>query len=132
MFRWGMVAVTAIVVAAALIPTGAAPTGGGVRHRVDIQRFTFMPERLVVAVGDTVVWVNRDLVPHALAAQDGSWGSSSLETNITWELRVTEETSGAYFCPYHPTMRGQVQVRRKERTHGHVGRHLDLEEGRRQ
>lgn len=112
MLRWGTAAATAAALAAALIPTAAAPAGSGVRHRIDIQRFTFVPAHLAVAAGDTVVWVNRDLVSHALVAQEGGWRSSSLETDGTWELRVTEKTSGTYFCPYHPTMRGRVDVRR--------------------
>ncbi len=108
-----MAAVMAAVLAAAPISIGSSQEAGGVRHRVDIQRFKFVPERLEVAPGDTVVWVNLDSVPHTLTAQDGSWDSQTLEANMTWELRVTEEMTGNYFCRYHPTMQGQVHVRRK-------------------
>jgi plastocyanin len=102
----------AAVMAAALIPTGAAQDAGGVRHRVEIQRFRFVPERLVVAPGDTLVWVNLDSVPHTLTAQDESWDSQALKANKEWELRVTEGMTGDYFCRYHPRMQGQVQVSR--------------------
>jgi plastocyanin len=101
------------VLTAAFTPLRATQEAGGVRHRVDIQRFTFVPEYLVVAPGDTVVWVNRDLVPHTLTAQDSSWDSQALETNQAWELRFTEGMTGHYFCRFHPTMQGQVHVRRQ-------------------
>jgi plastocyanin len=33
-------------------------------HTVTIEEMRFQPERLTVARGDTIVWVNKDLVPH--------------------------------------------------------------------
>jgi plastocyanin len=110
-----VVAVTAIVVAAALGPTAALPNASGVRHRIDIQRFTFVPQRLLVAPGDTVLWVNHDLVPHTVTAKDGSWDSQTLEVSETWELRVTAQMIGDYVCRFHPAMQGQVRVRREAR-----------------
>ena len=109
----GIAAVTGMVVAAAFAPTGVAQDAREGRHRVDIQRFTFVPDRLVVAPGDIVVWVNHDLVPHTVTAEDGGWDSQELAPNDKWELRVTEEMTGDYFCRYHPMMRGRVHVRRR-------------------
>ena len=33
-------------------------------HTVTIENFGFQPESLTVTRGDTIVWVNKDLVPH--------------------------------------------------------------------
>ncbi|HSE96476.1 MAG TPA: cupredoxin family copper-binding protein, partial [Methylomirabilota bacterium] len=104
---------------AALTPLGETPEAGGVRHRVEIRRVAFTPAHLVVAPGDTVVWVNRDLVPHTLTAEDGSWDSGMLEADQPWELRVTEGMTGHYVCRFHPAMRGHVEVTHDPRwTHG--------------
>ncbi|ETW94442.1 MAG: hypothetical protein ETSY1_34835 [Candidatus Entotheonella factor] len=108
---WGIAVVMIAVLAAAMVPTGANPKPDGVRHRVNIQRFTFEPASLVVAPGDTVVWVNLDIVPHTITATDESWDSQTLQANGAWEMRVTEAMTGDYFCRFHPTMVGQVKVK---------------------
>ncbi len=113
MHRWGMVAVTVAFLTTALAPTGAMQEANGVRHRVEIRRLKYVPASLVVAPGDTVVWVNLDLVPHTVTAKDDSWDSQALASNGAWEIRVTEAMSGHFFCRYHPSMEGQVHVRRK-------------------
>ena len=71
-----------------------------------MRRLKYAPESLVVAPGDTVVWVNLDLVPDTVTAKDNSWDSQALESNETWEMRVTEEMTGNYFCRYHPSYGG--------------------------
>lgn len=34
------------------------------RHIVEIREFSFHPKRTVASPRDTVVWINRDVVPH--------------------------------------------------------------------
>jgi plastocyanin len=38
------------------------------RHAVEIRGMAFHPEVLEIRLGDTVVWTNRDLVPHTATA----------------------------------------------------------------
>jgi plastocyanin len=40
-------------------------------HTVTIEDLRFQPERLTVARGDTVVWVNKEVVPHTATSEDG-------------------------------------------------------------
>ncbi len=112
MRRWGIAVAMGVVLMAALAPIMAIEEAGDVHHRVEIQRLKFVPASLVVAPGDTVVWVNLDLVPHTITAKDESWDSQALVSNQAWEMRVTEEMAGTYFCRFHPAMEGQVHVRR--------------------
>src|SRR5262249_51523265 len=88
MRRLRLAVVTALAVAAALAPAGMAQEMGDRRHRVTIKGLHFAPADVVVGPGDTVVWVNRDLVSHTVTAQDGSWDSQGLTENATWEMRV--------------------------------------------
>src|SRR5262245_66610516 len=111
MRRWRTAAVIVITMAAALAAAGASQEAGGVRHCVEIHDFAFVPAYLAAAPGDTVVWVNHDLVPHTITARDESWDSQAVPSNEAWELRVTEEMTGGYFCRYHPFMEGQVAVK---------------------
>ena len=108
--RWGIALVTAVAVTATVAAPAAAEEIRGRRHRVSIEGFRFVPARVVAAPGDTVVWVNRDLVPHTLTARDESWDSRELPANARWELHITETTAGEYFCRYHPAMHGRVAI----------------------
>ena len=79
-------------------------------HTVDIQDFGFSPALLEVREGDTVNWVNHDIVPHTATALDGSWDTGSLAQGQSMTITVSENTSAKYFCRFHPAMRGQLKV----------------------
>ncbi len=81
------------------------------RHIVEIRSFEFHPETLVVSPGDTVVWVNRDIVPHTATADDESWGSEDLDTDESWEFEVQGEGLQSYYCVLHPLMTGTLNAR---------------------
>jgi plastocyanin len=115
----GIAVVMAVAVAAAFTPAGVAQKTGGRRHRVTIEGLRFVPADVVAAPGDTVVWVNRDLVPHTVTARDESWDSHGLAANATWEIHVSDSTAGEYFCRYHPTMHGRLVIRRSSETHAY-------------
>jgi plastocyanin len=74
-------------------------------HTVEIRGFAYLPATLEVAAGDTVVWVNRDVVPHTATGNGGGWDSGSLEAGGVWRL-VTRQGSQPYYCAFHPGMRG--------------------------
>jgi len=62
---------------AILICTTLSPIKAGTsdalnqRHVVEIRNLEFTPKELVVATGDTITWINYDLVPHTVTADDG-------------------------------------------------------------
>ena len=80
-------------------------------HTVQIHNLRFSPSELVVAPGDTIVWVNKDLIPHTITADDRSWDSERLNMNDRWEIVVHEGMRETYFCRYHPSMTGRLLIR---------------------
>ncbi len=98
-------------VAAATPPSGARPGN----HQVAIGELTFKPDTLVVAVGDTVTWRNRDLVPHTVVAgsfgAEGDWSSGHLALSDTFGIIADRPGRVPYHCSYHPTMTGLLVVR---------------------
>ena len=81
------------------------------RHVVEIREFVFHPKRIVASPGDTVVWINRDVVPHTATASDGTWGSQELQEGTSWEMAVGNSGVQDYFCEFHPHMQGVLEVR---------------------
>jgi len=85
----------------------AAPVAG---NAVTIDNFKFDPATLTVPVGSTVTWTNKDEEPHTVAAKDGSFHSSSLDTKGTYSFTFTKAGSYDYICSIHPFMTGTVVV----------------------
>src|SRR5690606_36707308 len=73
-------------------------------HVVETERFVFRPDTLRVEVGDTVAWLNRDLVPHTATDGAGAWDSGIIGTAA--ECRLVPAVPGVhrYGCALHPTM----------------------------
>ena len=80
-------------------------------HVVEIQAFSFHPQRTVVSPGDTIVWINRDIVPHTVTANGGTWESQTLEEGQSLKVVVQEKGSYTYFCKFHPHMTGILTTR---------------------
>lgn len=81
------------------------------RHVVEIRAFSFQPQRTVVSPGDTIVWINRDIVPHTVTADAGTWSSQALEEGEAWEIVLETAAAQSYFCEYHPHMTGVLAAR---------------------
>ena len=101
---------------AALAAVSLALTAGCARpaprsHTVEIRGFAYLPATLQVAEGDTVVWINRDAVPHTATRDGDGWDSGSLKPEQTWQLVAASRGSQPYYCAFHPVMRGELVVR---------------------
>lgn len=114
---WVLAAVAAVVVVAGTMLAAAVPMGGAsgpaAVHLVEMRNFAYVPARLEVAVGDTVVWVNRDVAPHTATAGGGAgtWDSGAVNANGEWRLVVERAGEHPYVCAYHPAMTGVLVVR---------------------
>lgn len=71
----------------------------------------FVPERLEVAAGDRITWVNRDFVPHSVTAKDHGVESGDLGEGKKFTLVARERGEIDYLCRLHPVMRGAVVVK---------------------
>jgi len=91
-----------------LLGLGSAPT----THTVEIRGMEFHPAVLTVAAGDTVVWVNRDIVPHtATATGRTKWDTGQLTQGQTGRYIAHARGTARYACTFHPTMHGTLRVR---------------------
>jgi plastocyanin len=81
-----------------------------VTHTVTIDATSYTPARLAVHVGDTVVWINRDLIPHTATARGGGFDSKALETGASFRFTVKAKGATDYTCLFHPTMTGRIEA----------------------
>jgi plastocyanin len=103
------------LLAALSVAFGIPPASGGIparRHVVEIRGLTFHPAVLEVAPGDTVVWINRDFVPHTATATGGvSWDTGTLTQGQEGRYVPRRKGASSYICALHPTMKGTLIVR---------------------
>lgn len=78
--------------------------------RVDLRDIAFRPDTVRITAGDSVLWVNGDLVVHTVAANDDSWASGNLGSGQRYVRRFTAPGTFTYHCGPHPHMRGVVIV----------------------
>jgi plastocyanin len=98
-----------LVCAAALVAAGAH--AAGTTHAVRIEGMKFIPERLEVAAGDTVVWTNKDFLPHSVTAREERVESGDLAPNKSWRFVAHKKGEMPYICRLHPVMKGVLVVR---------------------
>ena len=79
-------------------------------HTVTIEGMRFRPEMLTVERGDTIVWVNKDLVPHTATSKAGNFDSKLIEADKSWNYTVRTKGDFAYICTFHPTMKAMLRV----------------------
>ena len=78
-------------------------------YNVEIKQMQFQPAELLVQKGDTVVWINHDIVAHDVTEQgDKLWTSGPLAPGQSWSLVVTQ--SADYYCSIHVVMKGKLIV----------------------
>ena len=96
-----------LLVAAATFAARSAPTADA---EVDIDQFTFLPQRITVKAGTTVTWINEDDVPHTIVSSSKVFKSKALDTADKFSFTFTTPGTYDYFCSLHPHMTGAVVV----------------------
>ena len=98
-----------ILVAALLLPAVAVRAK---EHRVEISGVKYMPAKLTVKKGDTVVWVNSDDRDHTVVSSDKGKTFNSGKIAAGEEFQHTFDGAGKfeYGCEYHPRMKAVIEV----------------------
>jgi plastocyanin len=96
---------SALLAAFALAGANAAAA----THTITIDGMSFEPASLQLRRGDTVRWVNKDLVPHTATAPK-DFDSGTLAPGQSWEVQVDRPGRHEYVCRLHPTMKAVLVV----------------------
>lgn len=97
----------------ALLPSStgqAVAPAKPVTHTVTIEEMQFKPAELTVKVGDSIVWVNKDMFPHTATSKAEAFDSQQIDPGQSWTYRVVTKGAGPYICSLHPTMEGTLLI----------------------
>ncbi|HEY6138508.1 MAG TPA: cupredoxin family copper-binding protein [Thermoanaerobaculia bacterium] len=80
-------------------------------HTVVMEAMEFRPATLTVRSGDTIVWVNKDIVEHTATSATAGFDSKMIRPGQSWKYTIRARGDVAYGCTYHPTMTGTLRVK---------------------
>jgi plastocyanin len=83
----------ALFIAAALAAVSTLPVRAA-DMEVTIDNFAFTPKELAVKAGTTIVFRNRDDIPHSVVGSDGEFRSKALDTDESFSFTFTK--AGSY------------------------------------
>jgi plastocyanin len=78
---------------------------------VVLRNTAFVPGRIQITAGTTVVWRNDDQLIHSVTATDKSFDSGLLQPGKTYRRTFDKPGRYPYYCLPHPFMKGVVVVR---------------------
>ena len=107
------VCLAAVAALACLGMAGRAAVGADLwsaNKEVKIDNFTFGPAEVTVPVGATVMWANRDDIPHTVVSTDKVFRSKVLDTDQRFSFTFSTPGTFSYYCSIHPKMTGKVVV----------------------
>jgi plastocyanin len=96
-------------VAGALLPVAPPVPAAAATHVVLIDQMKYGPVP-ALKVGDTVLFVNKDIFRHSVTASNNSF-SLDLMPGARGGLRINSAGKAVFYCKYHPGMRGTMSAR---------------------
>jgi len=88
----------------------ADSTSNPIEHVIEIKGFKFVPAVLTIKSGDTITWINKDIVPHTATADDSTFDTGELKQNESISITVVGDGEVSYFCEFHPSMRAALTL----------------------
>ncbi|MEO7071903.1 MAG: cupredoxin domain-containing protein [Rhodanobacter sp.] len=104
---WSLLVTTA---RAAETTPAAHSTAAHATHTITMAAMEFGPVPADVHVGDTIVWVNNDVLEHTATAKDGSF-DVDLKPGAKASITVKKAGSFPFVCKFHPNMVGTLVVK---------------------
>ena len=94
---------------AAALMLGASVSAHAATIQITMENLVFSPAEVSVKAGDTIEWINKDILAHTATARNGDW-------DVTIPPKKTDTSvlkkAGAvdYYCRFHPNMKAVLNV----------------------
>ena len=95
-------------IAAALV-LGASIPARAATIEITMENLVIAPAEASAKVGDTVEWVNKDILAHTATARNGDW-DVMLPPKKTGILVLKKPGTVEYYCRFHPNMKATLTV----------------------
>jgi plastocyanin len=93
----------ALVLCAIVVPSHAATI------QIVMQNIAISPAGVSAKVGDTIEWVNKDVVAHTATAHNGDF-DVTLPPNKSASFVLKKAGNVDYYCRFHPNMKATLKI----------------------
>ena len=107
--------VSSVVLFVAVCVSGGPVAARASTVTITIESIAFAEVKDPLRVGDTIVWVNKDVVAHTATAKNGDW-RVVIPPNAKATLVLKKAGAVDYYCEYHPNMIGRLVILAKKGT----------------
>ncbi|MGY8662775.1 cupredoxin domain-containing protein [Bradyrhizobium sp. UFLA05-109] len=98
-----LLAMAAIMLASMLLPARAATV------QISMENLEILPADVSAKVGDTIEWVNKDVLAHTATARNGDF-DVNLPAKKSATFVVKKAGTVEYYCRYHPNMKATLEI----------------------
>lgn len=92
-----------LLVAAACVPASAATI------QITMENLEITPAVASAKVGDTIEWINKDVLVHTATARNGDF-DVTLPPKKAGSVVLKKAGTVDYYCRYHPNMKATLNV----------------------
>jgi len=97
-----------LAMAALLFGTMAVPAHAAT-IQITMQDLVFAPAEVSARVGDTIEWINKDVLAHTATARNGDFDvTTPPKKTVTSVLK--KAGSVEYYCRFHPNMKAVLTI----------------------
>lgn len=76
---------------------------------ITMENMVIAPAEISAKVGDTIEWINKDILAHTATARNGDW-DVTMPPKKTIPLVLKKAGTVEYYCRYHPNMKATLTV----------------------
>ena len=95
------------IVAALMLATSVSAQAATIE--ITMENMAIAPAETSAKVGDTIEWVNKDILAHTATARNGDW-DVTMPPKKTVTLVLKKAGTIDYYCRYHPNMKATLTV----------------------
>jgi plastocyanin len=94
---------------AAALALGASIPAHAATIEITMENLVIAPAEASANVGDTIEWINKDILAHTATARNGDW-DVTIPPKKTVTLVLKKAGTIEYYCRYHPNMKATLTV----------------------
>jgi len=100
--RWMLPIVAALVL-------GASISAHAATIQITMENLVISPAEAAAKVGDTIEWINKDILAHTATARNGDW-DVTISPKKTVTMVLKKPGTIEYYCRFHPNMKATLNV----------------------
>jgi plastocyanin len=95
------------IVAALTLATSVSAHAATIQ--ITMENLVIAPAQVTAKVGDTIEWINKDILAHTATARNGDW-DVMLPPKKSGTLVLKKAGTIEYYCRFHPNMKATLTV----------------------